>query len=61
MEREKMKKKASYEEVLKIFDETHKAVDWESVKKWREEIKKAGWTDEEFDKELHNRITRKIA
>jgi len=55
------KHKASFKEVLKIFDETHKIADWASVVKWREEVKRAGWTDEEFDEELNKRIERKDA
>ena len=58
----KKQKKASYETILAIFDETHRACSWEGIKKWREELKANNWTDDEFDAELHRRTeAKKIA
>jgi hypothetical protein len=59
----KKTKKASYEKILEIFEETHKLlVGKESQDKWHEGLEKNGWTDEEFDEELTKRtFEKKIA
>ena len=49
----KKAKKATYEKILEIFEETHKLlVSKESQDKWHEELDRNGWTDEEFDEEM---------
>ena len=53
--------KVSYEKMLEIFDNTHSICTWENILKWREELKKNGWTDEEFDAELSRRALGKTA
>ena len=53
--------KITFEKMLEIFDESQKICNWENTVKWREELKKNGWTDEEFDEELNKKTLRKSA
>lgn len=57
----KKSNKINFEKMLEIFDKTHNICTWEGIKEWREELKKNGWTDEEFDKELSKRTMGKSA
>jgi hypothetical protein len=54
--KDKIMKKTKFEKMLAIFDETHKICNWENTLKWREELEKHNWTDEEFDEELYKRM-----
>lgn len=55
-------KKIKFEKMLEIFEKTSTICTKENMQKWNEQLEKHGWTDEEFDAELSNRIYgRKIA
>lgn len=55
----KTPKKAKFEKMLEIFDNTHKMYTMENMLKWKEATKEHGWTDDEFDEELNKRIEEK--
>ena len=52
-----MNTKIKFEKLLEIFQKTLKLDNWEeSCEIWVEALKTNGWTIEEFDKEMYERV-----